>query len=314
MQNTKLHKNIPDFLIIGAGKSGTTSIDNYLKQHPQIFIPSVKEPNFFGYELTKIDDFNGDVQEIAHYNSSVTKLDKYLELFNDAKSNQILGETSNTYLYHQSAPERIFHYNPNMKLIAIFRNPAERLYSRFLHLAREKKLPTPRFEDCFDKNTIWWQRNDLIKEGFYFKNLSKFYSIFPSSQIRIYLYEEFNSNSSSVLSDIYEFLGVDKSFQGKTDIRYNESGFIKNDFLDKLYGSKGIIQKTVKSVLPTSITEKLKNNLTIQKFINNLKGSNLSRPKLNIETKKKLITEVYQEDISQLEKLIGKDLKNWRKF
>jgi hypothetical protein len=313
MQQVKLHKNIPDFLIIGAGKSGTTSLDNYLKQHPQIFIPTLKEPNFFGYELTTIEDLNGETEEIAHFKGSISKLNNYLELFKEAKNGQILGETSNTYLYHKTAPERIKYYNPDMKLIAVFRHPAERLYSRYLHLAREKKLPTPKFEDCFDRNSIWWKRNDLIKEGFYFNNLSKFFTIFPASQIKVYLYEDLNNSTSDVLNDLYGFLGVDKKFEAKTDIRYNESGFIKNDFLDKLYGSKGILQKTAKWILPHTVIEKLRSNLQLQRLINNLKGKNLTKPKMDPSTRKRLIEEVYLDDINKLEKLIGKDLVKWKK-
>src|SRR5688572_28202432 len=83
---TKKHELLPDFLIIGAGKSGTTSLDKYLKQHPEIFIPRVKEPNFFGYENSKIEDFEGDFQEIKHFKESVTNFDEYINLFRNAKS------------------------------------------------------------------------------------------------------------------------------------------------------------------------------------------------------------------------------------
>src|SRR5690606_9216630 len=109
-----VHKDslIPNFLVIGAGKSGTTSLDKYLKQHPEIFIPDVKEPNFFGYETTTLADLNGDPAEIQHYRNSITSLDEYLNLFRAAAPNQLKGETSNTYMYHKDAPARIHFYNP----------------------------------------------------------------------------------------------------------------------------------------------------------------------------------------------------------
>jgi hypothetical protein len=312
MINKKLDR-MPDFLIIGAGKSGTTSLDKYLKQHPEIFIPKVKEPNFFGYENRKIEDFQGNHEEISHYMNSITNLDAYLDLFKDAKPGQIKGETSNTYMYHPEAPARIKYYNPDMKLIAVLRQPAGRLYSRYLHLARENRLPTPDFSDCLNKNTIWWQRNDLIKEGFYYKNLSPFFKLFPKENIRVYLYEEFNDQSEVVLKDIYNFLGVDPNFKPDLSVKYNQSGFIKNPFLDKIYGQRGILSTTIKAILPTSVLQKLKGNVSIQKTLNDLRGKNLTRPKLEPDVRFKLTHEVYGEDIHRLQYLIGRDLSHWLK-
>lgn len=311
MSTNKIHNHIPDFLIIGAGKSGTTSLDNYLKQHPQIFIPSVKEPNFYGFELTKIEDFNGDEGEIAYYRSCVTTLNDYLKLFQVARVDQVKGETSNTYLYHNSAPDRIHYYNPEMKLIAIFRQPADRLYSRFLHLARDRQLPTPKFSNCLDRDSIWWRRGDLIKEGFYFKNLSRFYDLFPASNIRVYLYEELNKNTEGVLKDIYQFLEVDDSFRADLSVRYNQSGLIKNKFLDWLYGTEGVAQKTIKALLPIATVEKLRSSIQVQRIVNKLKSKNLERPKIDPEVRRILTQEVYFDDIQKLEKLINKNLQHW---
>jgi hypothetical protein len=308
---TKKDPHIPDFLIIGAGKSGTTSLDNYLKQHPQIFIPQFKEPNFYGYENNTPEDFKDNPGELTHYKNSVTDLQSYLKLFEKALPFQVIGETSNTYMYHEGAAARIKYYNPNMKLIAVLRNPAERLYSRFLHLAREDRRPTEEFSDCLKKDTIWWQRNDLIKEGFYFRHLSKFFRSFPSQNIRIFLYEELNKQPDRVLKEIYSFLGVDPSFKTDLSIRYNESGLIKNRFWDKIYGQHGVVVKTIKAMLPESINSMLRENLFIQKKLNTLRSKNLLKPKLDPKLKARLTKEVYADDIRNLQRLIQKDLSHW---
>jgi hypothetical protein len=93
--NNKKVNGLPDFLVIGAGKSGTTSLDKYLNQHPEVFVPKSKEPNFFGYENMKLEDFDNE-DDINHFKNSVTTLEAYLKIFDDAKPNQIKGETSNT--------------------------------------------------------------------------------------------------------------------------------------------------------------------------------------------------------------------------
>lgn len=307
-----INKILPDFLIIGAGKSGTTSIDNYLKQHPSIFISPKKEPNFFAYELTDIESLKEYPGELKHYQESITNFNDYLRLFEAAKSDQIKGETSNTYMYGKDAPYRIKHHIPNVKLIAILRQPAERLYSRYLHLYRDNRLPTPHFSDCKDKSTIWWQRNDLINEGFYFKHLSRYYELFPKENIKVFLYEDIKNDIREMLKDIFTFLNVDNTFECNFSIRYNESGIIKNKVLNKLIGGNGVVQNSIKSLAP-SLYSGVKNNLTAQKLINKVRSKNMDKPKIDPEIKHFLTHEVYKEDILQLQALINKDLSSWIK-
>lgn len=310
---TKKHELIPDFLIIGAGKCGTTSLYMYLKQHPDIFIPKIKEPNFYGYENKAPENFGEGLADRQHFMQSVTRFQDYIALFEDADPGQLKGEMSNTYMYHEQAPERIKHYNPDMKLIAILRQPAGRLYSRYLHLARENRLPTPDFSDSLDRNTIWWKRNDLIREGFYYRNLKPFYELFPRENIKIYLYEDLNDNAPHVLKDIFQFLNVDPGFQPDLTTRFNKSGFIKNKFLNRIYGQKGLISSGFKALFPPGIVEKLKRNSYIQKTVNNLRGKNLEKPKADPRVLNALTQEVYANDIKQLQQLIGKDLSHWLK-
>lgn len=302
--------NIPDFLIIGAGKSGTTSLDNYLKQHPQIFISERKEPNFFGYELNQLSDFSVK-SEINHFKGSVTTLDEYLKLFSSAGPEHIKGETSNTYMYHKNAAERIYHYNPSVKLIAILRQPAERLYSRFLHLARENELPTDNFSDCLDKDSIWWWRNDLVKEGFYGKYLKKYFELFDSNQIKIFLFEDLRDNPKKLFKEMFEFLEVNSHFEPNLSVEYNQSGFIKSKSMDALVGGKGILNKSLKLFLPKKTIASLKSNITLQNKIQSFRGKNLFKPKFDPDLKKQITNEIYLEDIKHLEKLIERDLSHW---
>jgi hypothetical protein len=308
----KLFEAMPDFLVIGAGKSGTTSIDKYLNQHPDVFVPRKKEPNFFGYENVNIENLRENPDDTAHFQTSVTTLEEYLKIFEDAKPHQKKGETSNTYMYHADAPSRIKHYIPNVKLIAILRQPAERLFSRYMHLARENRTPTKDFSDCLDRNSIWWKRNDLIREGFYCKNLSPYFKLFPQENIRIYLYEDLKNAPIRVMSEIYEFIGVDPSFKPDVSLKYNESGLIKNKLLDKIYGQGGWLSRSVKTVLP-GIYRKMKGNLSLKKKMLSLRGRNLDRREMDKAIRKALTLEVYLEDIKQLQNLIHRDLSDWLK-
>ena len=123
----KITLSMPDFLVIGAGKSGTTSLDNYLSQHPEIFM-APKEPSYFAIKnLESINDPN-DTSMVHHYPNGVPNFIDYQELFRSAKEGQKKGEVSPIYLNSRDAAEEIKKAIPQVKLIAILRHPAERLF------------------------------------------------------------------------------------------------------------------------------------------------------------------------------------------
>ena len=122
---------LPNFLIIGAAKGGTTSLYHYLNQHPQVYMSPMKEPRFFALENEKLNFQNPDK---AINKTSVTSLSEYYKLFDGVTNETAIGEASPLYMYSTKAVERIAHYVPTAKLIAILRNPVDRAYSCYKHL------------------------------------------------------------------------------------------------------------------------------------------------------------------------------------
>lgn len=308
----KRNSDFPDFLIIGAGKSGTTSLDKYLNQHPDIFMSPVKEPNFFAYELTKESDLKDHPDELKHFKGSITSIDLYKNLFKDASDSQLKGETSNTYLYGKDAPYRIKYHIPDIKLIAILRQPAERLYSRYLHLYRDNRLPTRSFLDCKDKNSIWWKRNDLINEGFYCKHLKRYYDLFPHENIKILLYDDIKKDLSGMIKEIFTFLNVDNTYKCDFSVRYNESGIIKNRVLNNIIGANGYVQNSLKKISPI-IYNKMLNNSSAQRVLNEIRSKNMDKPTMDPNIKNFLNEEVYREDILCLKSLTNLNIDSWLK-
>ena len=306
------NSNLPDFLVIGAGKSGTTSLHHYLSLHPEIFMSSVKETNFFALE-GKNTVTHPELKELFKYcPETITDLSEYKNLFKNAEGG-LKGEVCPMYLYNKSAASNIHRYIPNVKLIAIFRQPAERLYSRFLHLARDSRTPTAHFEDCLDRNTIWWEREDLINEGFYFQHLQKFYELFPRSHIRVFLYEDLVADARKLMREIFDFLEVDSNFSPDVSLKMNRSGFIQNQWLNKVIGPEGVIVKPIKAISP-SLVEVAKKNAWLRKKVIDMRSKNLRRPRLSPNLKKKLTLDVYHGDILKLQELLGKDLNHWLNF
>nr|WKN35521.1 sulfotransferase [Tunicatimonas sp. TK19036] len=301
---------LPDFLIIGAGKSGTTSLEFYLKQHPGIFLPDVKEPNFFAYEMRKEEDFE-DLSTKEHYRQSITTYPDYINLFKIANENQKVGEISNIYLYSPLAVERIKHHLPNVKLMAILRQPAERLFSRYTHLLRVNKTPSESFEDVFDRKSVWWKRPDLVQEGFYGKHLTKYFNSFDPSQLKIFFFEDLINAPDQLLEDMTAFIGVDNSFNFQTNTQFNKSGKVKNKWVNKLVGHESIIMMAMKKSVP-QLYQGIKDNVLLKRVVENMRSSNIQTLKLSPELKQKITEEIYNDDIKVLESLIKTDLSHWR--
>ena len=201
--------DLPNFIIIGAEKAGTTALWQFLKQHPQIFMSAVKEPQFFGYEGREVS-FNGPGPVVKEA-LPITDFKEYQSLFKGADGYPAVGEASPSYLYNSRAPERIRHYVPQAKLIAILRNPVDRAYSRFLHLVREDREPVGDFLEAVEKEQWriehnWWPDFFYTRNGFYHSQLSRYYDLFDTNQIKVYLYENLSADPLGTLRDIFSFL------------------------------------------------------------------------------------------------------------
>ena len=302
----------PDFIIIGAGKSGTTALDHFLGQHPELFMSKKKEPNFFSLEGVDPDSYELPEARAYHFESVYEKA-PYLDLFRDARADQAAGENSNLYMVEERTAKRIHETLPEVKLIAMIRQPADRLFSRYQHMMREDKVPADGFDRVFDSSSRWWRRADLIVEGFYAKNLQRFYELFPKEQIRVYLYDDFRKDTDGVLKDIFEFLGVSSDFKVDTDMVVNKSGVLKKNLFNRLLGQNGAVVRGFKRMFP-SWHQRLKGSKEVLKRLNKARNKQIVKMDFDPELRKKITEEIYLSDIKKLEKLIDRDLSNWTRF
>jgi hypothetical protein len=302
----------PDFIIVGAGKSGTTALDHFLGQHPDIFMSKKKEPNFFSLEGVDPDSYEFPEARAYHFESVYEKA-PYLELFKDASGDQVAGENSNLYMVEERTAKRIRETLPDVRIIAMIRQPADRLFSRYQHMLREDKVPAEGFDRVFDRSSLWWRRADLIIEGFYAKNLRRFYDLFPKEQIRVYLYDDFRKDTGGVLKDIFEFIGVSGDFKVDTDMVVNKSGVLKKNVFNRLLGQNGSVVRGFKRLFP-AWHGRLKGNKEILKRLNNARNKQIVKMDFDPELRKKITEEIYFSDIQELEKLLGRDLSHWTRM
>lgn len=295
--------NLPNFLVIGAYKSGTTALYQYLNQHPEVYMPPLKETNFFALEGTK-PNYSGPGDETAPTNRlSITHLDNYQAQFQGLANGIVIGEASPLYLYSPQAPKRIKNYIPDAKLIAILRHPAERAYSNFLHLVRDGREKVYDFRLAWEEGAKRIQSNwapiwHLKELGFYHTQLCRYFEVFPPSQIKVILHKDLVKHPQTTLEELFDFLEIGIHFQPDLSFRPNQSGIPKNKLAYK------IIRRAILSPLNSAQIEALK------QLSQSLRSYLLYKPKMPPQYKAELI-EVYREDILQLEDLLDRDLSHW---
>jgi hypothetical protein len=303
---------MPNFLIIGAAKAGTTALYAYLKQHPRVYMSvPIKEPHFFACEGEKPNFQGPGDQELYNY-LAVTDLEAYRALFQGVSEETAIGEASVNYLYVPRAPERIRHHVPDMRLIAVLRNPAERAYSAFLHMTRDCREPLSDFARALEAEEERIQNNwapiwHYKQAGFYYTLLKRYYETFEREQIRVYLYEDLNNDIMGVLSDIYGFLGVDDKFVPQDiSTRYNVSGVPERlRPLHAFLNRSNPVKSFFRPLLPAGLRWRLK-----ERVLEGMRERTLVKPTLPVEVRRQLI-ELYKEDILKLQELIQRDLSEW---
>ena len=297
---------MPNFLVIGAAKSGTTALYHYLAQHPAIYM-SRKNPNFFLFEGQPLDFRGPRIRSTIE--NSVTSLEAYRALFDGASKETAVGEVSTLYLYLPRAVERIRRHLPEARLIAILRHPAERAYSNFAHAVRIQLEPLDDFCRALSEEERrirdnWWPFFHYRRRGYYYAQLERYFDLMDRRQIRIYLYEDFDTAPLGVLQDIFRFLDVDETFVPDTSVKHNVSRTVRvprNKALHSWLAQPSAMMTVARAMIPSELRRSLQERMMHR---------NLVKPPLLPEVRNQLIQE-YTEDISRLQDLIRRDLSKW---
>ncbi|MDJ0533047.1 MAG: sulfotransferase [Xenococcaceae cyanobacterium MO_207.B15] len=291
---------MPNFLIIGAAKAGTTALHEYLQQHPQIYMTPTKETNFFAFE-GEVINFQGPGDE-ALKDFSITDLSTYQAKFAQVTNELAIGEACPSYLYIPQAVPRIKKYIPDTRLIVILRNPVERAYANFLHNVRDDREPHQDFALALQdeatriaNNWEWFWHYKQI--GFYGKQLQRYYELFSPNQIKIHLYEDLKEQPIKLLQDILNFLEVDPNFIPDMALRPNKSGMPKNKIIHQLLTKPNPLKTILKPLFPTKLRQKIQHN-------------NLTKPQISSDVRQQL-RDLYREDIIKCQDLIRRDLSGW---
>lgn len=219
---------LPNFLVIGAAKAGTTSLYEYLRQHPDIYMTPTKETNYFALAGRGLDHCGpGDREYIGRF--SVTTPQGYQDQFRGVCGQRAVGEASPLYLYDAEAPGRIREAIPDARLIAVLRHPVERAYSAFAHLVRDGRETAPSFARALELepgrvSAGWEHLWHYAGMGSYGEQLARYHATFPCHQLRVYLHDDLLARPRDVIADIFRFLEVDPGVVPDLSARHNVAG------------------------------------------------------------------------------------------
>lgn len=297
--------SLPTFLIVGAAKCGTTSLFEYLGQHPDVFVPHCKEPQYFSR---------------APYPALARNDEEYARLFAGRRGEKAVGEASVSYLCDEEAPGRIKALIPEAKIIILLRDPVERAYSLWWHMHHLGFEPLP-FAEALKKederrHSPEFRNNAPHYHGFFYychsgmycAQVKRYLDLFGPENVRVRIFEEAVRDLPALCREMFEFIAVDPSFEPELAAR-NPSHVARFRALQRLLTSPPAVVRKSYAKLPGKL------QLAIHEMLRKLYWSNMKehrRPPLDPALESELRAR-FADDVAGLEKLLGKDLKQyWR--
>ena len=313
INTTKERQKLPNFFVVGAAKSGTTSLYEYMKMHPQIYMAPIKETHHFSTDIDNSKfrpnyarSLNKDLSKFLEtdmqegiFHAFVKERDQYDKLFKNVKDEKAIGEITNSYLYSQEAARNIFTRFPDAKVIMMLRNPIDRAFSHYLMDLRigyeTNDFMTALKKDMARDPKGWGISNLYVEIGMYAEQVKRFIEIFPERQRRIYLFDDFKKDAGAVVKDMFTFLGVDPNVDIDYSQKFNPSFIPKNKLIGKLNTQKKI-KDWLKGVLPKSVKSKFKKTFYTDKDL----------PKIT-PAERKFLADIFRNDVMKLGKVLNRD-------
>jgi hypothetical protein len=295
----------PQFLIIGAARSGTTALYQYLAEHPGLFLTDPKEPHYFALAgTTPAFTGPGDRQTINRL--AVTDRDAYRDLYRTARPDQLRGEASVSTLYHPAAIPRVRDEAPDARLICVLRDPVDRAFSAYGFMRTRGWEPCETFEEALSDeqrriDAGWhhiWHYAAMSRYG---EQVQRVLDAFPSEQLLVLRHEDLAADPDPVLRRVYGFLGV-PPVEHTTRPDPHRSGEPRSRFLGRVVSTHHPVKKLLSPVLPAGLRRRLRRQIVRR---------NIVRTTYRDETRRALV-QTFRPDLELLGRLTGLDVAAWR--
>ena len=292
----------PNLLIVGAAKSGTTSLHNYLNQHNDVFMCNPKEPHFL------INDEIG-IQRIP---IGISDKIAYEKLFLEGEGLKYRGESSVMYLMYPEIviPKIKEHLGSEVKIVIMLRNPVERAYSGYQHVKRYNiKEDILEFRDAWDVSEQRYFSDPDMTPASRYKELGLYYnqvkSYLENFNTHIIIYEDYKLDFQNEMNKVFDFLEINR-MEINSEQQHMVGGWQwQNQKVKSLMTRKNLLKSFLKIIIPSKAMRKL-----IRQKIQDRNSADV--PPISIEDKN-MLKDYYKDDVRQLSELLGRDLNYWTK-
>lgn len=287
----------PNFFIVGAAKSGTTTLYDWLSYHPEVFMPTLKEPHYFCYD---------EIKNHYYYKAPIVgEWGEYIRLFEEAScKHKAVGEATVHYLSSTVAAANIKEAIPHAKIVIMLREPISRAYSHYLMDRYRLAGMDYSFDDVlfnqFDSGVLKY-RDEYLKLGNYACQVKRYLDTFGEKSVFIGLFDDMKKNPSEFMRKIYDFLEIHSDVEDFSN-RNASNMFLapKSKLLLSLYKHKNV-RVIVNNIVPSSVLKRAKSVL----FSKN-------KPQMSIKARDHL-KQYYFSELVALQGLTDLDLTCWIK-
>jgi len=285
----------PNLFIVGAPKAGTTSLYEYLKNIPGIYMSPIKEPNYFSINMIPNND---------PVLKPIRNKKKYLGLFENVVDEKIIGEASPHYLFDSKVPYLIQNVSPHAKIFINLRDPIERLFSHFLMHIRFGILSSTLYEELqreLRSKGDNYRNRLLLNFSLYSENVQRYFDVFGKNQVKIIIFEEFIRDPKRTMGEILKFLDLSQNL---------------DDFKGEVYHPFSLARGPAAQFILKSFTGKITNRMVSPSTKKFLKEKFLikkqSKPIME-QQDREFLTNFYRDDVKKLQTMLGRKLP-WPNF
>jgi hypothetical protein len=307
----------PNFFIVGAPKSGTTSLYHYLDRHPQVFMSAVKEPCYFASEI-RPENFSreyrkivaspggpylrrGDSKTEKRFSGLTSTWHDYLALFDGATEEVAIGEASVCYLWSPTAARNIFARIPDARIVAVLRHPADRAWSQYLQGVANgyvRKSFREQIDACIKSREAQFSpTHPFLEFGMYFRQIETYLDLFPRENIRIYFYQD---GLAPIVADVFRLLNVSPAFSPDLSRRYLEAATAETGTALFRLLRKYDLWQSLRRLAPTSVRPLFRKLAFRKRAVTSMNPED-----------RRFLCEYYKEDVLRLASLLNRDLTSW---
>lgn len=290
----------PNFFTVGAARCGTSAMYEYLRAHPEIYIPDRKELYYFSRDL--------------HFVHPRPSLDEYLAQFAKARDEKRLGDASPLALYSKTAAQEIKEFSPDARIIIMLRNPVEEMYSHHSQLLFTGDENIEDFEQALAAEEPRKQgripyRGTICPEVLFYREgprfaaqVKRYFDAFGRNNVHVNIFDDFKRDTAAVYRDTLQFLEVDPLFRPQLDA-VNANKVYRSKALRRFFNAP-VVRTAARTLLPKPVRARAQQALTP------LVARHAKRPPMDPNLRRCLQDE-FREDVQNLSDILGRNLLHW---